>query len=239
MVIRDQFRQAIDALQEGVVVTASDFDVPRQYRSTLIKALNQYAENGILKRVSKGRYYKPRKSRFGELLPSEKEVVKDFLERDGSAVGYITGTRAFAGLGLTTQLSSTIMIGSNVSRRPLKRGQYKIVFLLQPNLIIQEDIPLLVILDALRLIKDIPATTPNENILQISAWIKKLASKDKKRLIELGRSYKPYVRAQLGAIFENLGLPTTSLQEGLNPVTYYKIGINPSALPTVSKWNIL
>ena len=75
MVIRDKVKQEIDRMPEGVVVSASDFDIPRQYRATLIKALNQFEYAGIIKRISKGRYYKPRTSRFGELLPPEKEIV--------------------------------------------------------------------------------------------------------------------------------------------------------------------
>lgn len=57
MVIRDKVRQEIDRMPEGVVVSASDFDIPRQYRATLIKALNQFEYAGIIKRISKGRYY--------------------------------------------------------------------------------------------------------------------------------------------------------------------------------------
>ena len=95
MVIRDKVKQEIDRLPEGVVVSASDFDIPRQYRATLVKALNQFEHAGVIKRVSKGRYYKPRTSRFGELLPPEKEIVRDFLEKDGNTIGYITGTRDY------------------------------------------------------------------------------------------------------------------------------------------------
>lgn len=87
MVIRDKVKQEIDRMPEGVVVSASDFDIPRQYRATLIKALNQFEYAGIIKRISKGRYYKPRTSRFGELLPPEKEIVRDFLEKDGNTIG--------------------------------------------------------------------------------------------------------------------------------------------------------
>lgn len=174
MVIRDKVKQEIDRMPEGVVVSASDFDIPRQYRATLIKALNQFEYAGIIKRISKGRYYKPRTSRFGELLPPEKEIVRDFLEKDGNTIGYITGTRAFASLALTTQISSVIMVGTNVSRRPLSRGQYRITFLLQPNRIVKDDIPLLVILDALRLIKEIPGSTTDDAIAQMTVWIKGL-----------------------------------------------------------------
>lgn len=172
MVIRNKIREAIDPMQPGVIVTASGFDVPRNYRTTLVKALNQFEEVGMLRRISKGRYYKPGKSRFGELLPSESEIVKDFLEKDGKVVGYITGTRAFAAFALTTQISSTIMVGTNVSRRPVNRGQYRITFLLQSNPIQKDDIPYFLILDALRLIKEIPAATPDESIKQIIEWIR-------------------------------------------------------------------
>ena len=75
-----------------------------------VKALNQFEYAGVIKRVSKGRYYKHRTSRFGELLPPEKEIVRDFLEKDGNTIGYITGTRAFASLALTTQILSLIHI---------------------------------------------------------------------------------------------------------------------------------
>lgn len=239
MVIRNKIREAIDSMQPGVIVTASDFDVPRNYRATLVKALNQFEEAGILKRISKGRYYKPGKSRFGELLPSESEIVKDFLEKDGKVVGYITGTRAFAALALTTQISSTIMVGTNVSRRPVTRSQYKITFLLQPNPIRKDDIPYFIILDALRLIKEIPAATPDESIRQIIAWVKQLGEAETFRLVELGKAYKPYVKAQLGAIMEYIGYPCEELLQTLNPVSSYKIRITPSVLPTVKNWNII
>ncbi len=239
MIIREQVKQKIDSLQEGVVISASDFNVPRQNYATLVKALNQFEYTGILKRLSKGRYYKPRTSVFGKLPPSEREIVKDLLEKGGKTVGYITGTRAFTGLALTTQLSSTIMVGTNVSRRPLTRGQYRITFLLQPNRVREEDIPLLIILDALRLIRVIPGTTPNDSIVQIMLWIKELSAKDRQRLFELCKAYKPYVRAQLGAIFEYLGYPFEGLQEALNPTSRYNLNISPEALPTTPNWNIV
>ncbi len=239
MVIRDIVRKSIDTLPAGVVVTASDFDVPREYRATLIKALNQFESSGVLKRVSKGRYYKPRQSRFGELKPSETEIVKDFLEKNGKTIGYMTGTRAFAALALTTQISNSIMIGTNVSRRPITRGQYKITFLLQANPITEEDIPLFLILDSLRLIKEIPATTPDEIIAQVAALVRSLSQKDRERLAALALNYQPFVRAQTGAILELLGEDFNKLQESLNPISRYNLGIKESTLSTVKNWNIV
>ncbi len=239
MVLREEFRSYVNSLPEGVIVSATDFGMPREYRATLVKALNQYESLGVLRRASKGRYYKPRKSRFGEVKPSENEIVKEFLEKDGNTIGYITGTRAFAGLALTTQVSPAIVIGTNVPRRPVMRGQYKISFLLQPNPLVKDDIPYYVILDALRLIKEIPATTPDESISQIMAWVKELPNEGKYRLVELSRVYSPSVRAQLGAILEYLGYFATTLMDTLNPLSHYKIGITPDTLPTAKTWNII
>lgn len=239
MVIRDYVRQEIASLPEGVVVTASDFEVPRHYRATLIKALNQFEYAGVLKKVSKGKYYKPCLSHFGEMKPSESETVKDFLQKEGKTIGYITGTRAFSGLALTTQISSDILIGTNVARRPLHRGPYKISFLLQPNSIATKNIPLLIILDALRLIKEIPASTPEETLPKIITWIKDLSASEQKRLASLAMKYRPYVRALTGAILEYLCCPFFDLQESLNPLSRYHLDISASVLPTSTKWNIV
>jgi transposase len=52
------------------------------------------------------------------------------LEKNGKIIGYITGVSAFASMGFTTQIASSIMIGTNRYRRPLSRGGYDISLLL-------------------------------------------------------------------------------------------------------------
>lgn len=239
MLIREQLRQELTSLPEGVVVTASDFDIPLQYRGALTKALNQFASAGKLKRLSKGRYYKPRQSVFGEIGPSENELIKDFLVKDGKTIGYITGVRAFASLGLTTQIASSITIGTNTPRRPVSRGRLRLSFLFQPNPITEEDIPLFRYLDALKCIKNIPASSPNEVITTIRAQVKELPKENKDRLLSLSFAYQPHVRALVGAIFESIGLFSSELKETLNPVSRYKLGISSSVLSTAPNWNIV
>lgn len=72
--------------------------------------LNRLVAEGVLRRLSKGRFYREKVSVFGPLPPSETEVVKDFLAKNGKTVGYITGTQAFAEMGLTTQISSRLLV---------------------------------------------------------------------------------------------------------------------------------
>lgn len=181
-------------------------------------------------KIAKGKYYIPKKTIFGNLKPADSELVKDFLEQNGKIVGYITGTAAFASLGLTTQISSSILVGTNKYRRPITRNGVKISFLLQENAITSSNIPLLRILDALRLIKDIPATSPDECVTNICKAINTLSMEQKQELAELSLAYTPYVRALLGAIYENMGLETETISKTLNGVTSYKLPVSDKVL---------
>ena len=162
MVITKQVQEILDATPPGKVLTIADFNVLPEYQPALVKALSRLVAEGSICKIAKGRYYKPKQTVFGTLKPPVAEVVKDLLERNGKPIGYMTGTAAFAQLGLTTQITSAITIGTNKYRRPMKRGEYSVSFLVQPNAITRENIPLLLILDALKLLREIPATSPDD-----------------------------------------------------------------------------
>lgn len=85
---------------------------------------------------------------------------------------------------------------------PYHPNGVKVSFLLQENIITSSNIPLLRILDALRLIKEIPATSPDECVTNICKAIEVLSQEEKQELAELSLAYTPYVRALLGAIYE-------------------------------------
>ena len=239
MVIASNIRDFINTTPMGRVLTINDFDVQPQYQQALVKALNRMVTKGELAKISKGKYYKPKQTLFGSLKPASSEIVKDFLEKNGNIIGYITGTAAFASMGLTTQISSAIVVGSNKYRRPLTRGEYRISFLLQPNTITKDNIQLLRILDAIKLIRDIPATIPDESIVCLKRIIKDLDATQQTELMELSQGYTPYVRALLGAIYEEIGIDASSLKVGLSGVTYYKLPISESVLPNKSNWRII
>lgn len=176
---------------------------------------------------------------FGLLKPSASEIAKDLLERNGEIIGYITGTTAFAGMGLTTQIASSIVIGTNKYRRPIKRGEYTIRFLVQDNQITEKNIPLLRILDAIRLIREIPATTPDECVAVLQKTMSCLPKKEQDELVSLSKNYTPYVRALLGAILESVGADVNDLRNTLNGVTTYKLPVSIQSLPTKNNWNIV
>ncbi len=239
MIITRQIKKKLSSTPAGVVLTTKDFGVGMRYQPALSKALSRLVFQGELQKVAKGRYYIPKNTIFGKLKPSDSELVKEFLERDGKTVGYITGTAAFASIGLTTQISSSILIGTNKYRRPITRGGLKISFLLQENVITQSNIPLLRILDAMRLIKKIPASSPDESVKKVCSTIKALPDDKKKKLAKLALTYTPYVRALLGAIYENMGYDTGVISRSLNGLTSYKLSVSDKVLSNKRNWNIL
>ena len=214
MVIARLIKEKLSSTPAGVVLTTRDFGVEMQYQPALAKALNRLVLQGELQKIAKGKYYIPKKTIFGNLKPADSELVKDFLEQNGKIVGYITGTTAFASMGLTTQISSSILVGTNKYRR-------------------------LRILDALRLIKGIPATSPDECVTNVRKAINALSKKQKQELAELSLAYTPYVRALLGAIYENMKLETETISKTLNGVTSYKLPISDKVLPNKRNWNII
>jgi len=238
MVIREQIKQKIASFPVGTVFTITDFGFDPSNDPALAKALSRMAVSGKLCKVSKGKYYKPKETLLGKIKPTNYEIVKDFLEKDGKPIGYITGPQAFTTMGLTSQISSSIIIGSGKYRRPLQRGEYKISFLRQNNPITKDNIELLRILDALKMICQIPSISPDAACKVIISLIQSLPQQSIMELENLSLSYTNYVRALLGAILEYIGCPTAIVRKSLNGVTSYKLPISESILPNKSNWKI-
>ena len=160
----DYIKHKIDSLRSGYVFTYKDLLDDVNNKDAVIKALNRMVSSGRIAKLAKGKYYKPEGSVFGNLQPNQKQVVKDLLEKNNKVIGYLTGYSIYNQLGLTTQLSNTIQIGSNDVRAVFKRGQYTIMFIRQKNIITRKNIPLLQILDAIKYIKKIPDATVTKSI---------------------------------------------------------------------------
>lgn len=230
----------INRLPKGYVFTYRDFITEVNKKEAVIKGLNRMVASGKLSKLSRGKYYKPEVTVFGSLLPDQSQIVKDLLENAGKIVGYLTGYSIYNQLALTTQISNTIQIGKNEKRPDFKRGGYTISFILQKNIITKENIPLLQILDSIRYIKKIPATTPNDACKRFMIIIKNLSDNEKVTLIRLSQKYPPATRALLGALLEETGSGTIAgvLKKSLNPITVYKISGISKVLKCAEGWNI-
>ena len=241
MQVTDYITNKVDRLPRGYVFTYMDFATEVNQKQAVIKALNRMAAAGKIAKLSRGKYYKPETSPFGNLLPDQKQVVKDLLEEDGKVTGYLTGYSIYNQLGLTTQVSNTIQIGKNQVRPAFQRDRYTISFVLQKNTITRENIPLLQLLDAIRYIKKIPDARVEDSCRRILALIKTLSEKDKANLVRLALKYPPSTRALLGALLDEMGKNniTEPLLKSLNPITQYQISGAVKALTTTAKWNIV
>lgn len=231
----------IDRLPKGYIFTYADFITEVNKKEAIIKALNRMVASGKIMKLAKGKYYKPETTPFGNLLPDQKQVVKDLLEENGKIIGYLTGYSIYNQLGLTTQVSNTIQIGRNQIRPNFKRERYTISFIKQKNTITKENIPLLQILDALRYIKKIPDAGIESSCRRFLSIIKELTENEKSTLVRLALKYPPVTRALLGAMLEQLQQTeiTQALFKSLNPITKYKLSGISKVLSATEKWNLL
>jgi hypothetical protein len=232
----------INKISDGQVFTYTDFNIEVERKDTIVKTLNNLAAKGKITKLSKGKFYKPQTTEFGVLLPSSYQIVKDFIEKDGKLIGYLTGYSVYNDLLLTTQIANVIQIGTNQYRRALKRGNYKISFVLQTNKITRANYRFLQVLDAVRFVRSIPATTVDEACERLIQIFKEFTAQELLSVAKLALQYTDYVRALCGAILEmNNAEKTliTMLDKSLNGVSSYKLGISENILPTKEKWRII
>ena len=229
----------IDEIGEGKVFTYSDLLLPQEMQSAAAMSLSRMVSENKLKKIGKGKFYKPVYSRLGTMTPLIDELTKDLLYKDGNVIGYITGIPILAQMGLTTQISSKVLIGSKSYRRPLVRGGYEISFTRQENEITEDNIPLLRFLDAIRFVKKIPACTPESAVKLLSDKISSFSKSVITDLIQLSLSYPASTKALLGAMLETKGMEASILKANINPFSKYNINIGAEILPNKSNWNIV
>jgi hypothetical protein len=231
----------IDRLPKGYVFTCSKFDSIVGQKEAVIKALNRMVASGKIAKLSKGKFYKPENTQFGNLQPNQAQVIKDLLEENGKITGYLTGYSIYNQLGLTTQVSNAIQIGKNQVRPNFKRERYSISLLMQKNTITKVNIPQLQLLDAIRYIKKIPDANIESSCKRFLAIIKNFTDKEINTLVRLALKYPPSTRALLGAFLDTLqlGKATESLFMSLNPITKYKLIGASKAISNTEKWNIV
>ena len=111
---------------------------------------------------------------------------------------------------------------------------------MQPNKITSNSIPLLQILDSIKLIKQIPDTTVDKSIGILKKHITQLDEKGLSTIVKLSMKYPPRVKALLGAILESINNDKYigELKQSLNPTSTYSIGLNDSTDINPNNWNI-
>jgi hypothetical protein len=236
----DTIKNTISKFAEGFVFTAEDFPIPLDKQNTVTKVLNNMIAAGLIRRLCKGRFYKPQISKFGELPPDTFQTVKDLLEKNGKIIGYLTGYSIFNKFGLTTQVPVMLQIAVSKEKKPVIRGNYRIRFIIQQNAITKANVPLLQLLDCLRFFKNIPDAMPDDICSRLLVLFKQLTTEQINTTKRLAIKYPPSAIALLGALLEtnNENEDTTMLYKALNHQSTYKLDISIQILFNQKKWHI-
>ncbi len=240
MNVAKKIERKINGFENGNIFTYKDFNRKKEEYSAAAKTLERLIKKEIIKRISTGVFYKPKKSVFGELKPDEEKIITPYLFKNGKRIGYITGLLLYNKMGLTTQIPKNISIASNKKRIYISKGNIKASAARSYVDVTDKNYKLLELLDAIKDFKKIPDLDKKSAIKILQNKIRELNYKQKKELIKIALEYPPRVRAFLGVLIENIDdkVNVRILKESLNPLSEYDLGITKYILPTVEKWNI-
>ncbi|MFM2157464.1 MAG: hypothetical protein RL516_2213 [Bacteroidota bacterium] len=110
MPLATDIRMRIKNLPEGKTFGYNNLRIAREDYTTAAKALERLQKQGVIKKVSKGVFYKPEQTVFGELKPDVSELLRSYLFENGKRIAYETGTSLYNRMGLTTQLAFRIKL---------------------------------------------------------------------------------------------------------------------------------
>ena len=117
-------RQRIKAMPEDCILFRSDF--PEYHTEFVGSILSELTSEGMLVKIAHGIYAKPRKSRFGVVLPSVDKVVQAIAVRDNAEV-LPSGMTALNALGLSTQVPMIYTYLTTGSERTVNLSNRKVV----------------------------------------------------------------------------------------------------------------
>ena len=117
-------RQRIEVMPEDCILFRSDF--PEYHTEFVGSVLAELTTEGMLVKIAHGIYAKPRKSRFGVVLPSVDKVVQAIAVRDNAEV-LPSGMTALNALGLSTQVPMNYTYLTTGSERTVNLSNRKVV----------------------------------------------------------------------------------------------------------------
>ena len=240
MTIAKKIADKIAELPKDSTFGYADLPIRSEEYVTAAKALERLQKKGIIRKLSKGIFYKPNVTVFGELKPREEDILRPYLYEDGKRIAYITGTSLYNQLNLTTQIPSLYKIASAEKRIYINRGGIKAKPVKSYAPVTDKNYRMLGFLDAMKDLNSIPDVNKKSAVLIFLSRLGKMTSKELDELIKYALLYPPRVRALLGALLEQLdtAIDLKRLKKSLNPLTTYRYNLRDTALTTLQNWNI-
>jgi predicted transcriptional regulator of viral defense system len=241
MTLASQIQIKITKFPEGETFGYEDLDIDKKDFFSAAKSLERLQKKGTIKKVSKGVFYVPRKTIFGEVGPDSNRILERYLFKNGKRIAYETGYSLFNSLGLTTQMAFKIKIATKNNPIKINIGSLQVSSVKSYVEVTNKNYKLLGYLDALKDVKNIPDCSVSHAVKRMSYLISDLTPKEKNELIQYASYYPARTIGLLGAILENLNLKInlSALKNSLNPLTKIKLNIKETELPTIKNWNIV
>jgi hypothetical protein len=240
MTVAEKIARRIDRMPEGSTFRYQRLGIDRDEYGAAAKAIERLIKKGRISRASTGVFYKPKRSAFGALRPSEEELLKPYLFDGGQRIAYVTGGSLYHRMGLTTQVPKTLQVASRTKRVSTKIGTTRVKPVKSYVEVTKDNYPLLEILDALKDFRKIPDLDQASALALLKDRIVPLSDGDRTGLITCALAYPPRAIALLGALLEHSGIRNglERLRARLNPLTTYRLVIGQDLLPTAASWHI-
>ncbi len=192
--------------------------------TAVVQSLSRLARAGVLERLSKGVYYRPRQTVFGPSRPNPADIQRLAGRRKKIFAAGITAANL---LGFTTQNARQQEIATNSLSLPRKLiGHGAIVYARRPEAWASLSETDTALLDFLRRRGDTTELSPQNTVRRIMELMSEEGRFE--RFLAVSDSEPPRVRAMLGAIGEQLGKESKLLRRlrmTLNPLSRFDFGI--------------
>ena len=232
----DSFRKnilrQIEQIDAGRIFTFRELSFDLGKTANVAVLLSELNRKGMLVRVEKGAYYRPRKSALGlgNLPVYQDEQFRYLTEKLG---GYITGAYIYNKMSLTEQVATTITIAtpSPVRRFSFKKLDIECVKAYSLEYREESQIPYLRLLDAIKDMKRIPGTTAQDIYDRVkSLYFEKYGVPELEKIVSLSRSYPPRVRKTVADILGDIGQPLlqSEVTRTLLPTTRFNLSYRTS-----------
>ena len=212
--------ELISRQPENKILTANQVysQLPESFsEQAFYQTLTRLTQRGELCHLTKGLYYRPRRSRFGVVPLGEQNIIDHYTE---NGQGMVIGYRLYHHHGLTTQISKNVELLSNVLQENKKTvGNAKVSKLdLYFDDTICNAIATLEILQNYRNIEDI-------NRQQMAEYMKKFALNYSEEAILTVLRHRRYKKSTIAFLAAFLGFWNTkhTLQQYLSRLSAYAI----------------
>ncbi|MGC1244308.1 MAG: DUF6088 family protein [Chryseosolibacter sp.] len=239
--ITEIISKKVENMPDGAVFDYAQLEIGSDQFVTAAQSLSRLTRKGVIARLSRGKYYKPQQSKFGKSRPREAAIVNALTVKQNKRIGYLTGLSVYNQLGLTSQVSNTLVIATASPLQPKQIEGYNVKYVRRNVSFSDEDIPLLQLLDALRDIRTIPDANPDDSFKILKQRIADLSKIKKERLISLALSFNPGTRALLGALMESYfkEVSVSKLRQSINRISVFETGVSSDVLPNKNSWNLI